>query len=95
MAEFPLIAFARECVIGACLTRHDRVEPRYQGRFAPNTGYAPVSGFLRRINFGSGWKNAKTESDVQHGAKPAGLTLNEVKRLEILSALQQTPESGD
>jgi hypothetical protein len=56
MAEFPLIAFARECVIGACLARHDRVEPRYQGRFAPNAGYAPVSGFLRRINFGSGWE---------------------------------------
>jgi hypothetical protein len=33
MAEFPLIAFARECMIGACLARHDRIEPRYQGRF--------------------------------------------------------------
>jgi hypothetical protein len=54
MAEFPLVAIARECVIGACLARHDRVEPRYLGRFTPNTGYAPVSGFLRRINFGSG-----------------------------------------
>jgi hypothetical protein len=26
MVEFPLIAFARECVIGACLAQHDRVE---------------------------------------------------------------------
>jgi hypothetical protein len=26
MAEFPLIAFVRECVIGACLARQDRVE---------------------------------------------------------------------
>ena len=40
-------------------------------------------------------KSAKTESDVQHGGKPAGSTLNEVKTLEIMSALQQTPESGD
>jgi len=54
MAEFLLIAVARECVIGACLARHDRIEPRYQGRFAPNIGYAP--GFLRWINFGSGWE---------------------------------------
>jgi hypothetical protein len=34
----------------------------------------------------------RAETDVQQGGKP---TLNEVKTLEIVSALRQTLESGD